>query len=89
MLRGKLAPFFQEPGFRVQGTLKNDTRKQPGTIIKTENEIVIAVILAKAGYFNGNPCIVLNAPVDIVLNTYHYEMFTREYERTFYELNKE
>lgn len=48
-----------------------------------------ACYLAKAGYFNGNPNDVFKAPVDTVFNTYHYEMFTREYEDTFHELNKE
>jgi hypothetical protein len=49
---------------------------------------VIAVTLAKAGFFNGNPQSVCDAPVDIVMDTYHYEIFTREYEITHYELNK-
>lgn len=44
--------------------------------------------LAKEGYFNGNPNIILNSPADLVLQTYHYEMFTRQYEETFVELNK-
>lgn len=49
----------------------------------------IAFTLAKSGYYSGNPEIVLNSPVDNVMGAYHYEMFTREYETTFAELNKE
>lgn len=49
---------------------------------------MIAVTLAKAGFFGGNPHQVYQTPVDIVFDAYHYEMFTREYESTHYELNK-
>ena len=45
-------------------------------------------MLAKAGYYNGNIEYVYNSKVDNVLETYHYEMFMREYERVFVELNK-
>lgn len=45
--------------------------------------------LAKAGYFSGNPLTIYKTPVDIVMDTYHYEVFTREYESTLFELNKE
>lgn len=58
--------------------------------IKTtaSEETAIALTLAKEGYFSGNPCIVFDSPADIVLQTYHYEMFRRIYEETFTELNK-
>ena len=45
--------------------------------------------LAKAGYFNGNPETILNAPFDLVYQTYQYEMYTRDYEDTYIEINKE
>lgn len=45
--------------------------------------------LAKAGWLGSDPEKILNAPVDIVINAFHYEMFTREYESTHFELNKE
>ncbi len=51
--------------------------------------MLIALTLAKTGYFSSNPQLVLNSPVDIVMHTYSYEMFTRSYETTYYELNKE
>ena len=51
--------------------------------------MLIANTLAKSGYFGGNPVTVLNAPVDIVLNAFQYEMFSREYENAVFELNKE
>lgn len=46
-------------------------------------------MLAKAGWFNGNPSAIDNTPVDEVINAYHYEIFCREYEMTEFELNRE
>lgn len=45
--------------------------------------------LAKAGYYGGDPGAVLRAPVDDVVMTMEYEVFTNDYELTFHELNKE
>ena len=45
-------------------------------------------MLAKAGWFNGNPSTVDKTPVHEVINAYHYEIFCREYEATEIELNK-
>lgn len=49
---------------------------------------MIALTLAKAGYYQGDPEKILNARIDLVLQTYNYEMFTRDLETTFSELNK-
>lgn len=46
------------------------------------------LMLAKAGYFGSNPVEIYKSPVNIVMNIYHYETFLREYESTYYELNK-
>ena len=51
--------------------------------------MAIAMPLAKSGFFNGNPQTILNSPVDIVMQTYHYEMFVKNYEETVNEMNKE
>ena len=45
--------------------------------------------LARSGFFGGNPEKVLNSSVDIVMQTYHYEIFSRNYEETVNEMNKE
>ena len=50
--------------------------------------MLIALVLAKSGYYGGNVDNVFNSPVDNVFETYHYEMFLRDYERVFAELNK-
>ena len=45
-------------------------------------------MLAKSGYFGGNPETVLNASGDIVIDTFYYEMFSRDLEQATMELNK-
>lgn len=45
--------------------------------------------LAKSGYFNSDPQKILETPIDLVMKTYHYEIFAREYEETYIELNKD
>nr|DAT18304.1 MAG TPA: hypothetical protein [Caudoviricetes sp.] len=44
--------------------------------------------MAKSGWFGGNPHTIYNSPVDTVIDAYNFELFSREYESTFYELNK-
>ena len=45
--------------------------------------------LAKSGMYNGNPQTVLESPVDIVMQSYHFNNFMQDYEETSIELNKE
>ncbi len=45
-------------------------------------------MLAKAGWWGSSPTKILHAPTDEVINAYFYEIFTREYEQTYIELNK-
>lgn len=45
-------------------------------------------MLAKANWYGGNPAEVENAPVDKVINSYYFEIYSREYEATVIELNK-
>jgi len=47
------------------------------------------MFLAKAKMFGGNPDTVLNTPVDIVIQAYHFSEFMKIYEDTSIELNKE
>lgn len=47
----------------------------------------MALSLAKSGWFNGNPEIIMNTPVDVVMQAYNYEFFTQKYEETYIELN--
>ena len=40
----------------------------------------VANTLARAGYFSGNPQTVLDTDGGIVLDTYNYEMYCRQYD---------
>lgn len=48
----------------------------------------MALFIAKAGYYNGNIDEIMNSRVDYIINTFHYELFTKEYDTTLTELNK-
>lgn len=50
--------------------------------------MLVALRLAKVGYYGGSPERVLRARVDHVLAALEYEMFVSEYELVSYELNK-
>ena len=88
MCWGKLAPFFQEPEFRVINAIPSN-RRLPATRITAGEDVVIALTLAKAGFFNNNPGIVMQSPVDLVIQTYQFNSFLQVYESTTIELNKE
>ena len=49
---------------------------------------MVALRLAKAGYYGGDPGRVKDAPVDDVLNAFAYEGFVSDYESVEYELNR-
>jgi len=45
--------------------------------------------LAKEGYCGGNPEKIANLRVDWVVNMLHYGKYINDYEKEFYELNKD
>lgn len=49
---------------------------------------MLAMRVAKAGYYGGDPSRVLDARVDHVMAILEYERFTNEYQEVEYELNK-
>jgi len=49
---------------------------------------LVALRLARGGWFGGDPGRVKSAPVGDVLNALAYEGFVGEYESVEYELNK-
>ena len=89
MLRGKPAPFFEESVFCVQNAFRDNTRRKPVIKVTADEETRIALILAKSGFYGGDPDKVLDAPINRVMQAYQYEMFLRDYEETARELNKE
>jgi hypothetical protein len=51
--------------------------------------MVIALQLAKAGWWGGDPGKVLKAPTEEVLAAIQYEQFLPDYERAIIEMNRE
>jgi len=49
---------------------------------------VIALRLAKAGYWGGDPEKIMSARVDFVLDAFEFELFQVEYEDVLHEMNK-
>lgn len=45
-------------------------------------------MLAKAGWYNGNPSAIYAAPIDEVMKSYHFEIMARQYKNTSYEMSK-
>lgn len=50
---------------------------------------MVALRLAKQGYFCGSPVGVLDAPVDAVLAIMSYEAFEDDYQTAYMELNRQ
>ena len=50
--------------------------------------LVVALRLARQGYYGGDPERVLKAPSDMVLAAADYEGFLADYEMAYYELNR-
>lgn len=66
-----------------------ETGQKPNVKCTLCTDEQLIYLLAKAGWFNGDPSAVDNAPIDKVINAYYYEIFSREYEATYIELNKD
>ncbi len=88
MLWGKLAPFFQEPSFRVINKIKPIGVRYPETRITADDDLILALFLAKNGYYNGSVDTVMNSRVDYVIQSFNYENFMKDYETTVTEMNK-
>ena len=64
-------------------------RKAPKITILPEDEaLFIALRLAKAGYYGGDPSKVLKAPIDIVLRTVEYEAFENNYNAALQKMSE-
>lgn len=50
---------------------------------------MVALTLASAGWWDGDPEKVLQAPADLVMGAMQYVAFRADYERTYVEINKE
>ena len=84
---GKFAPFSDGACFYVESPLK-EPYKYPVVRTTVSQDEYIVFMLAKAGWYDGNPSAIYATPVDRVMKSYHYEIMSREYESTFQQLNK-
>ena len=89
MSAGKSIPFFQRAAFRVQHIHKVVAKqRQPQTDID-DLALFCAIKLAKLGYYSGDPSIVMESPVDMVLAILSYETFDCELNMAYNQIMKE
>lgn len=65
---------------------KDDVKRYPKVRVDDE-ALFIALKLAEAGYYGGDPMKVLEAPVDIVLEILRFKTFQKDWEAVFDMLN--
>lgn len=71
--------------------MENPHREQancPTVKFTVSKEDFMVYTLAKAGWYGGNPSAIYTAPCDEVIKAYHFEIMTRDYKNTAYEMNK-
>lgn len=81
MYRGKPTPFYEKPKFSVSNPYRF-WGNIPKHAITAEWGERIALALASEGYFQGDPYIIYQRPVGLVLDTYSYMNFSREMKAT-------
>ena len=63
-----------------------ETRQLPRFTISCEPEDYIVLMLAKAGWWGGNPSVISLTPVDEVLRAYYFENFTNDMKTAVTEM---
>jgi hypothetical protein len=81
-------PFFSAKLFRVKNPAIEHWSKPPIEVTAPE-DLVVALRVARAGYYGGDPERVLKASFPMVMAIIQYEDFCNEYERTFHKINTE
>ena len=61
---------------------------QPSVRINVNKEEFRIYMLAKAGWYNGDPSAIYAAPFDEVMRAYHFEIMARQYKSTMFEMSK-
>jgi hypothetical protein len=70
------------------GKAKDDTKRYPKVLIEDE-ALFVAMKLAEAGYYGGDPEKVMQAPVNIVLGIISFRRFQMEWDSVYHALNDE
>lgn len=88
MFEGECMAFYRSPAFIVaKVTGRSGEQIKPKTKISCDDDDLIVLRLAKAGYGGGNPEVIENMSVDWVLKMFHYENFCSDYENEYINLN--
>lgn len=51
-------------------------------------EEYMVLMLAKAGWYGGNPSAILSTPIDWVIKSYHFENFINKYQNAEIEMSR-
>jgi len=82
--------FFRINPFVVKNKIADKNYRIPSVDIDPEHaDAIIVLRLAKAGYWNGDPERIRDAPVESVLEAIWFEGFSSQYENAMFELNKD
>lgn len=65
-----------------------DRENQPTIKFNVKQDEFKIFTLAKANWYGGNPSLIYNAPIDEVWKAYDFEIMTRQYKSTAYEMSK-
>jgi hypothetical protein len=72
----------------VVGVRSGDIYRTPRIRIDDESTF-IALKIAEAGFYGGDPQRVLDAPVDMILNILRFREFQADYDKMFQAMNEE
>lgn len=65
-----------------------DRENQPNIRYNVSKDEFKIYMLAKAGWYGGNPSAILAAPIDEVLKSYYFEIMARQFKSTTLEMSK-
>jgi hypothetical protein len=61
---------------------------KPHFVFKCDYLDMLVMSVCKSGWYGGNPSLAYQAPIDEVFNAFHFDNACKDYEHTYYELNK-
>ena len=61
---------------------------EPTVRLNVSKDELKVYTLAKARWYGGNPTTIFNAPIDEVWKAYDFEIMSRQYKNTAYEMSK-
>jgi hypothetical protein len=89
MFESQSIPFFQRAAFEVKNSRKPIAKQRQPEVDIADIALFISIKLAKLGYFSGDPSLILEAPVDMVLAILAYENFDSDLNTAYNQIMKE